>query len=60
VSIGVREGNLYRLKGKLVQALSHNSDNPCELWHEIMGHLHYSVLSILREIVTGLPYFKVA
>jgi hypothetical protein len=39
--IGVREGNLYRLQGKPVQALVHDSDNLCELWHRRMGHLHY-------------------
>jgi hypothetical protein len=59
VSIGVREGNLYRLKGKPVQALVHDSDNLCELWHRRMGHLHYRALSILREIVTGLPDFSI-
>jgi hypothetical protein len=59
MSIGVREGNLYRLKGKPVQALVHDSDNLCELWHKRMGHLHYRALPILREIVTGLPDFSV-
>jgi hypothetical protein len=59
VRIGVREGNLYRLQGKPVQALVHDSDNLCELWHRRMGHLHYRALSILREIVTGLPDFSV-
>jgi hypothetical protein len=59
VSIGVREGNLYRLKGKQVQAFVHYSDNLCELWHKRMGYLHYRALSILREIVTGLPDFSI-
>jgi hypothetical protein len=59
VVIGVREGNLYRLQGKLVQDLVHDNDNLCELWHRRLGHLHYRVLSILREIVTGLPDFSV-
>lgn len=54
VSIGVREGNLYRLRGKPVQALVHDSDNLCELWHGRMGHLHYRALSILAEIVNSL------
>jgi hypothetical protein len=53
------EGSLYRLQGKPVQALVHDSDNLCELWHRRMGHLHYKALPILREIVTGLPYFSV-
>jgi hypothetical protein len=60
VSIGVRESNLYSLKGKPIQvALVHDSDNMCELWHRRMGHLHYKMLLILREIVTGLPDFSV-
>jgi hypothetical protein len=59
VKTKVREGNLYKMQGKLVQALVHNSDNLCELWHGRMGHLHYRALSILRKIVTGLPEFKV-
>jgi hypothetical protein len=33
VSIGVREGNLYRLQGKPIQDLVHDSDNLCEIWH---------------------------
>jgi hypothetical protein len=57
--IEVREGNLYRLKGKLVQDLVHDSDNLCELWHKRLGHLHYRALPILRGIVTGLPEFSI-
>jgi hypothetical protein len=57
--IGVREGNLYMWRGDPVQALVHNSDNLCELWHRRMGHLHYRALSTLREIVTSLPDFSI-
>jgi hypothetical protein len=59
LNIGVREGNLYSLQGKHVHALVHESDNPCELWHNRMGHLHYKVFSILRNIFTGLLDFNV-
>jgi hypothetical protein len=59
VVIGVREGTLYRLQGKPVQDLVHDSDNLCELWHRRLGHLHYRALSILRGIVTGLPEFSI-
>jgi hypothetical protein len=60
VSIGVREGNLYRLKGKPIHMnLVHDSDNFCELWNMRMGHLHYRALIILRDIVIGLPNFSV-
>jgi hypothetical protein len=55
--IGVREGNLYRLRGKPVQALVHNIESLCKLWHRRMGHLHHRALPILREMVTGLPDF---
>jgi hypothetical protein len=59
MSIGVREGNLYSLQVKSIQALVHDSDNLCELWHKRMGHLHYMALSITREIVTDLPNFNI-
>jgi hypothetical protein len=60
VSIGVTEGNLYKLKGKHVQmTLVHDNDNLCELCNGRMGHLHYRALSILREIATGLPNLSV-
>jgi hypothetical protein len=58
VSIGVREENLYRLEGKHIQALVHDNDNRCELWHKRMGHLHYKTLSILKDIVTSLLDFS--
>jgi hypothetical protein len=53
--ITVREGNLYRLEGEHVQALVHNNDNLCELWHKRIGHMHHKALPILREIVKSLP-----
>jgi hypothetical protein len=55
VVVGVSEGTLYRLQGKLVQDLVHNSDNLCKLWHRSLGHLHYRELLIMRAIVTCLP-----
>jgi hypothetical protein len=57
--VGVREGTLYRLQGKPVQALVHDRDNLCELWHRRLGHLHYRALPILRGIVIGLLDFSV-
>jgi hypothetical protein len=57
--IGVREGNLYRLHSEPVQALIHSSDSLCKLWHKRMGHLHYGVFPILREMVTSLPNFDI-
>jgi hypothetical protein len=46
------------MEGKPIQALVHDNDSLCELWHRRLGHLHYKVLSILRGIVTSFPEFK--
>jgi hypothetical protein len=55
--IGARDGSLYRLIGQPTQALVHDSDSLCELWHRRLGHLHYRALPVLRRMVTGLPEF---
>jgi len=52
--IGFREVTLYKLQGKIVQDLVHNSDNLCELWNKSLGHLHYRDFPIMRGIFTGL------
>ena len=56
--IGVRKGKFYRLSNQLAQALIHNIDDLCELWHIRMVHLHHGALKVLREIVIGLPDFS--
>ena len=40
IVIGVEEGGLYKLKGKLDQALVHSTINLSELSHKIFAHLH--------------------
>jgi len=57
IVIGVREGNLYKVSGHLVQALVHETINPCELWHRRFGHLNYNTLPGLQKMVTGMPVF---
>jgi hypothetical protein len=57
--IRVREGNVYRLQGNPVQALVHESERLCELWHRRLGHLHYRELLILRGIVIVHPKFSI-
>jgi hypothetical protein len=37
----------------------HHNDNLGEFWHKMMGHVHHKVLPILREIVIGIPEFRV-
>jgi hypothetical protein len=36
----------------------HTSENLCELWHRMMGHLHHRALPLLRQMVTGLSDFS--
>ena len=53
--IGIREGGLYKLKGKPICALLHNEVSSSELWHRRLAHLHYKALPLLSKMVTGLP-----
>jgi len=57
--IGVREGGLYKLTGKLLQALVHDSTNLSELWHRRFAHLHYRALPALPKMVTGILKLQV-
>jgi hypothetical protein len=57
--IGVKEGGLYKLKGKSDQALVHSTINQCELWHIIFSHLHYRARSIVSKAMTCIPELQV-
>ena len=59
IMIGVKEGGLHKLKGKLDQALVHSTINPCELWHKIFAHIHYRALPIMRKAVINIPELQV-
>jgi hypothetical protein len=43
-----------------VRALIHTTSNSdlCELWHRRMAHFHHGALTVLREMVTGVPNFS--
>jgi hypothetical protein len=56
-SIGAQEGGLYKATGQVIQALTHEMINPCELWHRRFGHLNYNALPGLQKMVTGMPIF---
>jgi hypothetical protein len=58
--IGTRHEKLYKLMFQPVRALIHttSSSDLCELWHRRMENLHHGDLRVLREIVTGVPYFS--
>jgi hypothetical protein len=59
--IGTRHERLYKFLFQTVQALIHStssSSDLCEIWHRRMAHLHHGDLRVLREMVTGVPYFS--
>jgi hypothetical protein len=55
VVIGVQEGGLYKFKGRSDSTLIYDIMNPIELWKRRFSHLHYKALSIVRNMVMGLP-----
>jgi hypothetical protein len=60
IVIVTRHEKLYKLMFQPTRALFHSTNNNdlCELWHMRMAHLHHEALRVLREIVTGVPYFS--
>jgi hypothetical protein len=54
VVIGVREGGLYTLPRRHIQALVHDTINLCELWHRRLAQFHYIALPRLKSMVTGM------
>ena len=60
ITIGTRESGLYKISGQVVQALVHETINPCELWYRRLGHLNYNALPGLQKMVTGMPMFHLS
>jgi len=42
-----------------VISLVHDINNLCKVWHKRLGHLNHGSLPILKDMVQGLPDFKV-
>jgi hypothetical protein len=59
VIIGIHEDGLYKLKGKVDQALVHSTIYPCELWHRRFAYIHYKALPVVSKMVKGLPEIQV-
>lgn len=57
--IGIKQEKLYKFMFQSDHALAHSisSSDLCELWHRRMAHLHHGALSVVWEIVIGLPEF---
>jgi hypothetical protein len=56
--IEAQEGGLYKVTGKVIQALAHEMINPCELWHKRFGHLNYNAVPGLQKMVTCMAVFS--
>jgi hypothetical protein len=39
--------------------MTHAIENPCEIWHRILSHINYKVLTYICKAVTGLLELKV-
>ena len=52
--ISVKEGGVYKLKGRIDSTLTTSTINPCELWHKILVHVNYKALPIVIKVVTCL------
>ena len=55
--IGVREGGIYKVPKKYIKYMVHHFIIPCNLWHRILGHLHYKPIPGLQQMVKGMPIF---
>ena len=54
IVVGEQEGDLYKLKGQLDQALVYDTVEPNELWHRRLAHVHYTALPLASKAVEGL------
>jgi hypothetical protein len=39
--------------------MTHDIENPCELWHRRLAHISYKALPYICKAVIGLPELKV-
>jgi hypothetical protein len=61
VATRVQAGRLDKLQEnqKKHGALVHGITKLCQLWHKCLGHLHYGVPPILKNLVQGLSDFMI-
>eukprot|EP00253_Pinus_taeda_P030004 PITA_30004 len=58
-TLGFRVDSLYQVGGSPLGAMSCDTSLQSELWHRRFAHLHYKALPDVRQMVTGMPEFKV-
>ena len=58
-TLGFRVDTLYQVGGSPLGAMSCDTSLQSKLWHRRFAHLHYKALPDMRQMVTGMPEFKV-
>lgn len=54
-TLGSRFEGHYRVIGRPLLALVHDTNHLNELWHRRLAHLHYDALPKLKKLVFGIP-----
>ena len=57
-TLGSRSEGLYRVTGRPLLALVHNTNHLRELWHHKLAHLHYDALPKLNKLVSSILDFQ--
>lgn len=55
LTLGSRIEELYRVNGRPMRAMVHDSNHQSELWHRRFARLHYEALPKVRRMVFGIP-----
>eukprot|EP00253_Pinus_taeda_P016640 PITA_16640 len=58
-TLGFRVDSLYQVRGNPLGVMSCVTSLQSKLWHQRFAHLHYKALPNVRQMVTGMPEFKV-
>jgi hypothetical protein len=58
--IETHSGGLCIVSGWSVQALAHDVTRSNNVWHIILGHIHYKALPDLQNMVCGMPYISLS
>eukprot|EP00253_Pinus_taeda_P005119 PITA_05119 len=58
-TLGFRVDSLYKVGGSPLGVISCDTSLQSELWHWRFAHLHYKAILDVRQMVTGMPEFRV-
>ena len=57
-TLGFRVDSLYQVGGSPLSVMSCDTSLQSELWHRRFAHLHYKALPDVKNMVTGMPEFR--